>query len=164
MEGCCPGHAACTSLADLQSCLVQFKTELLQFRELRLRRQSSFRNFLEEAAVVAADKPVAPPLEQIDAISAELTASAGPLEARRQEDEDSDLETDPGMPELQPVTPREIAEVPSSQPACGDFSPVSPGGDDSPDRLGDSSGDFNKCWGRSALKDALKGMSSLRDA
>eukprot|EP00439_Symbiodinium_sp_Y106_P055870 s5696_g7.t2 len=128
-------------LTPSSGCLVQFKTELLQFRELRLRRQSSFRNFLEEAAVVAADRPVAPPLEQINAISAELTASAGPLEARRQEEEDSDCETDPGMPELQPVTPRAIAEVPSSQPACGDFSP---GGDDSPERLGDSGGDFNK--------------------
>eukprot|EP00913_Durusdinium_trenchii_P024636 g23127.t1 len=34
------GHAACTSLADLQSCLVQFKTELLQFREPPVRHAS----------------------------------------------------------------------------------------------------------------------------
>ncbi|CAE7248873.1 mycA [Symbiodinium natans] len=122
-------------------------------QELRLRRQSSFRNFLEEAAVVAADKP----REQVHAMS--LTTSTGLLEPPRQEDEASDCETDPGMPELQPVTPRAVAEVPSSQPATGDFSP-SGAADDSPDRLGDSGGDFNKCWGRSALKDALKGRQS----
>lgn len=69
--------------------------------------------------------------------------------------EDSD-ETDPGMPELQPVTPRPIAEVPTTSQL--DFSPS----DDSPPRLGLEGGDFNKCWGRNALKDALKGMDAER--
>ncbi|CAK9055077.1 unnamed protein product [Durusdinium trenchii] len=142
-DSCCPGHAACTSLADLQSCLVQFKTELLQFRELRLRRQSSFRNFLEEAAVMTGEKS--------QEAQARRPPSPGARAAVAAEDSD---DTDPGMPELQPVTPRPIAEVPRA--SQNDFS-QSDG--ESPARLGES-GDFNKCWGRNALKDALKGMDS----
>eukprot|EP00434_Breviolum_minutum_P025643 symbB.v1.2.022659.t1/scaffold2021.1/size93746/1 len=149
-DGCCSGHAACTSLADLQSCLVQFKTELLQFRELRLRRQSSFRNFLEEAAVVTGEKS--------QEVKTRRSQRPGAADAEAVAAEDSD-ETDPGMPELQPVTPRPIAEVPATSHL--DLCPSDGDSPDSPPRLGlTEGGDFNKCWGRSALKDALKGMDS----
>ncbi|CAJ1343120.1 unnamed protein product [Effrenium voratum] len=138
------GQAVC-----LTACIARVRCTYF-LTELRLRRQRSFRNFLEEAAVVAASEKAS---QEGSPTRTMPISPAGAVDSAIVED--SDCETDPGMPELQPLTPRPVAEVKSPKM---DLSPSDSDGQ-SPHRL-DGGGDFNKCWGRGALKDALKGMDA----
>ncbi|CAE8676124.1 unnamed protein product, partial [Polarella glacialis] len=210
---------SCTDgLGDLRSCLLGFRSDLVNFRDLRRRRSESFKRFVQEAAEIG-EEITPPPTRSgssTDPAAAEGVGSAAPkgedgvpqtnscgasdnscgesrspgatgpvsAEEAAEEDnfhaaftaemqmhqggpassgakqEDSDCETDPGMPELEPASYKEGAswlEV-SRSPATGSLgsgcsSPSSPGG--SANKFGKLGGDFNTCWGRGALRDAL---------
>eukprot|EP00931_Biecheleriopsis_adriatica_P104788 TRINITY_DN79415_c0_g1_i1.p1 TRINITY_DN79415_c0_g1~~TRINITY_DN79415_c0_g1_i1.p1 ORF type:complete len:192 (+),score=34.29 TRINITY_DN79415_c0_g1_i1:35-610(+) len=173
-------QSACASLGELRSCLLQFKSDLIHFREIRMKRDSCFRSFLDEAVVRSGEDA------EVKSASSQLLGEPQKL-APGQKGHDcqatasacnvqeglSDCGTDPDMPELQPITPRcfppepveddHMRQCSLSDTDSNEFHGDSPLGKSH--GLGNlSGGDFNKCWGRNSLRDALKGLDEVDDS
>eukprot|EP00930_Biecheleria_cincta_P028607 TRINITY_DN19971_c0_g1_i1.p1 TRINITY_DN19971_c0_g1~~TRINITY_DN19971_c0_g1_i1.p1 ORF type:complete len:183 (-),score=25.39 TRINITY_DN19971_c0_g1_i1:44-592(-) len=162
----CP--APCAILGELQSCLLQFKSDLVRFREIRRKRNGCFSRFLEEARELAeatAGRRQASTSSRTREASS--CSAAQPTPDRqlgcRTEDLSGD-DTDPDMPDLQPAEPQKWPEaVLTPRTSLGGTPPDSAA---SPERGGLSKlggqqmGDFNSCWGRNSLKDALRGLAA----